>query len=888
MTMRTSIFVALLLTCAIAQAAPLETRAFRTPAFSLALRADTQTLTSLAPLAERDFDFLPVDRATERRDAGHYQLGDLTLRLRQSDGEWREFSTNHARIPVRALPAEGDTFAAADITASLGADLPLIVERRWRRDGRALALSFTLTNNTTTPVEIGALGFPLPFDNILNDRSLEQAHARASFADPSIANDAGYVQVTRLNGHGPALLVLPLVDEGRTPFEAWRPLDDKLRRGQTFEGFLEWMVASRAYAEREWKHAEPQWNPPTSITIAPGESRRVGLRFVTSPSIRAIESTLIAERRPVAIGIPGYVVSPDLDAHLFLSHPSAIARLDVTPAGALVVKADGNSKGWTRFSVRGAQWGRARLAIGYADGTSQTVSYFVTKPAADVVRDLGEFSTTRQFFDDASDPFHRAPAILSFDHDTDRLVTQDTRAWIAGMSDEGGGGSWVAAMLKQLDNPVPAEVARLERVVAETVWGKLQVAAGKQAGGVKKSLFYYDAKKHPDYYDAASDWTTWTSWNEKHAADLGRSYNYPHVAAGHWVLYRLARHHTGLVKTHDWRWYLDRAALTAHAMVRDAPYYAQFGQMEGEIFLEILRDLQREGLTKEARALEASMKKRADHWLTLPYPFGSEMPWDSTGQPEVYAWMRYFGHERQAAMTREVILGYDPVIPNWGYNGNARRYWDFLYGGKIRRIERQIHHYGSALNAVPLLDAYRANPDDFHLLRVAYGGLMGALTNIDERGFSSAAFHSWPDQMRFDSLTGDYGMGFFGHAYATASYLVEHPTFGWLGFGGNVTRTGDMIRIEPRDSARCRVFIAPARLWITLASGKIEAADYSSADGSVTLRFAPADAHTPTARLSIETGSAVMIALPGATLEHGMLTIPLGPEPTLVKIPRSS
>ena len=79
--------------------------------------------------------------------------------------------------------------------------------------------------------------------------------------------------------------------------------------------------------------------------------------------------------------------------------------------------------------------------------------------------------------------------------------------------------------------------------------------------------------------------------------------------------------------------------------------------------------------------------------------------------------------------------------------------------------------------------------------------------------------------MRFDALTGDYGMGFFGHAYATASYLVKHPTFGWLGFGGNVTQSGDVVRLEPRDSARARVFIAPARLWITLAAGKIEAAD---------------------------------------------------------------
>ncbi len=91
-----------------------------------------------------------------------------------------------------------------------------------------------------------------------------------------------------------------------------------------------------------------------------------------------------------------------------------------------------------------------------------------------------------------------------------------------------------------------------------------------------------------------------------------------------------------------------------------------------------------------------------------------------------------------------MILGYDPSIPHWGYNGNARRYWDFLYGGKYPRLERQIHHYGSTLNAIPLFDSFRRNPADMHLLRVAYGGLLGGITNIDRNGASSAAFHSCP------------------------------------------------------------------------------------------------------------------------------------------------
>jgi hypothetical protein len=872
-----------------ADAAPLQMRDLRTPTFSLALRADTQTLASLAPLGERDFDFLPAGHEAERSADGFVHLGDLNLRLRTQGTEWRDISSSSRRVPVRPLPAEPGDLAAADMTATLGTSLPLAVERRWRVAGRALILAFTLRNVSAEAVEIGGLGMPMVFDNILTDRSLDAAHRRASFVDPSIAGDAGYLQVTRLNGAGPVLLVLP---EGQTPLEAWRPLlsnEDRTKRGQTFEGFFDWMVTSSGYATREWRAAGEPWNPPTSLLLAPGERREVGLRFVLAPSIRSIENTLLAERRPVAIGIPGYVVPTDLNSALFLAHPQPIARIEVTPAGALTVTPAGVVKGWTRFEVRGVKWGRARLAITYADASTQTISYFVTRPATQVARDLGAFTTQQQFFDDSEDPFRRAPAILSYDRDADHLVTQDARVWIAGMSDEGGAGSLVAALLKQLDNPDPGEIARLERVVNETVWGKLQVSSGAHVGGVKKSLFYYDPQQFAGYYAPGADWTTWTSWKKPAAASLERSYNYPHVAAAYWVLYRLARHHQGLVRTHEWRWYLERAALTADAMTREAPYYSQFGQMEGEVFLEILRDLEREGMNSEARRLERAMRRRVDHWLTLAYPFGSEMPWDSTGQPEVYAWLRYFGHEPQAAATREVILGYDPALPSWGYNGNARRYWDFLYGGKLQRIERQIHHYGSALNAVPLFDAYREHPEDFHLLRVAYGGLMGALTNVDERGFASAAFHSWPDEMRFDALTGDYGMGFFGHAYATASYLVDHPTFGWLGFGANIRTSPAGVHLEPRDSARSRLFLAPVRLWITLASGKITAADYSPADGALTLRLAPADPYTFVARLAVtRTAGAAPAPVPiGARLERGYYTIELGAQETLVKFAES-
>ena len=62
---------------------------------------------------------------------------------------------------------------------------------------------------------------------------------------------------------------------------------DPTPRGMTFEGFFDWMVHTQAFAENEWKKAQ-QWNLPTMATLAPGESRQYGVKFIVAPEMRII------------------------------------------------------------------------------------------------------------------------------------------------------------------------------------------------------------------------------------------------------------------------------------------------------------------------------------------------------------------------------------------------------------------------------------------------------------------------------------------------------------------------------------------------------------------------------------------------------------------------
>jgi hypothetical protein len=100
-----------------------------------------------------------------------------------------------------------------------------------------------------------------------------------------------------------------------------------------------------------------------------------------------------ANDRPVAVGIPGYIVPMDSGCEAVPAAGQAKGRnVAVAPVGALAVTARGAHKnGQLQYVLRGKKWGRSRLTVNYSDGTAQTIHYYVTKPSVDVVADMGRF-----------------------------------------------------------------------------------------------------------------------------------------------------------------------------------------------------------------------------------------------------------------------------------------------------------------------------------------------------------------------------------------------------------------------------------------------------------------------------------------------------------------
>lgn len=197
------------------------------------------------------------------------------------------------------------------------------------------------------------------------------------------------------------------------------------------------------------------------------------------------------------------------------------------------------------------------------------------------------------------------------------------------------------------------------------------------------------------------------------------------------------------------------------------------------------------------------------------------------------------------------------------------------YGGKLERIERQIHHYGSGLNALVALSAFRSDPTDDYLLRIGYGGMNGPLSNIHDDGFAAASFHSFPETLAWDGYSGDYGPNHVGLILGTGTYLAEDEDLGLVAYGGSLANsTNGAVVVTPKDVARRKVFVGPLQLLVEVDAGVIQSFTYTPGSTSLEVTLGQLDnvpqTNSTVVWLSSE-GGGVSYAVSGATVTQARL-----------------
>jgi len=901
-----------------------------------ALEAAEPDFNYLLALEDEEVDLGERKHLDRRSDAFHH-LGDFTLRGAAAGGARLACSSVAEGMVEEAAAAAAAGGEWPEVRLALldahrqkaGGECPLRARRRVAAAEGGAVVELELRNAGDASFKLSDLGMAMPFDQHFAGHNLAQVARQCSFVEPQLGGGGGYVQVTRATGRGPVLLLVPLPG---TRFEAWRPMrdgEDGMQPGYMYEMTQMLMFHSAGYVADEWRAANP-FNVPSSAELQPGQAARYGFRVLLAPSLREVEATLLRSGRPLLQLLPGPVLPSDMaTAAALLSLPAAHTLISAAaePAGAVqlgpCVPAGASPAAPAAARLRCALGrleppadGRVRLTFQLSPGSGGpplevTAQLFITAPAARLVALHGAHGARRAWLPlGSADPWHRDGAFFGWDAARNESATQELRVYMSGLSDEAGAAAGLAMAAKQLGAPAAEEVTLLEQYVHSTLW---QGSSGERGAFLQASadysvrlsmLYWNDALNDPasaagraataaapelarvcrDCWPDKCNWMV--CWSEEKSLESWRAYNYPHVAAVYLSLYRLARWHSPpLARAADWQWYLRQAHRTALALwTRGGDPWskrqgggqgtAMWGVMVGSVFDSVLMDLLREGWTAEAGELQLAVEKRMRVWLSMPFPYGSEFAWDSTGHEEIATWMARFGHAAKARQTADAVTAYVSLGANWAYCGSARRWWDFTINGEGERgNSRTFHHYAAALNSIPLFEQALREPGDAWLWRLAGCAGGGTLTNIRGDGSASMGWHGDPDRLRLDKFSADFGVGFYGHAKHAGAYLSCSAELGWLCVGcdarpapeaaaalsnGSACELADSLALVTRDAFSRRLFLQPVgELLLQLDGGRFEVAELRlrGARRGVELRIAPA-AGGDAALLTLRAGGA--------------------------------
>jgi len=363
-----------------------------------------------------------------------------------------------------------------------------------------------------------------------------------------------------------------------------------------------------------------------------------------------------------------------------------------------------------RFHSAGFYTGRVRVTLQYLLSTGvtvlQTVQYFTSPPLPQLVATYSDFASRNMWYT-TPEPFGRQYAFLDYDFSVPGVILQESRVFVAGLSDEAGAGPGLAFAANVARAPTVLGVAQLATYVNRTLYGTKADGRGVQVsvqnmtlgGGIVASMFWGPGM--PNY-----TYTVSPCWDEPRSLQsYWRAYNYEHPQQIYLHLYQLARNQPWLINAtatlaaqSDGQldglaladFYLSQSVTTAVAMYTFAgpgSLYElyQFGLMTGSVNVRLLDALLEEGPARydNYTAVANIQAIRLAIWASIPFPFGSEMPWDSTGQEEIYATAALWGNDTLAETVLNAVLAYVPNCPHWAYHGSARRYFDFAVNGKM-------------------------------------------------------------------------------------------------------------------------------------------------------------------------------------------------------------
>ena len=791
-------------------------------------------------------------------------LGRVELRWRSAGQPWvqsnsekaadvRQVVTDNPDSPREvAVEYNRDSSETDGITA-------LTLRGRFALEGDVLHWSITLVNRTPAPLEIGDLGLPMLFNtDYVRDSvtTYQQRVVRHSY----VAGHGSFITVVRPNGVGPFLVITP---QAGTKLEYFtRQLGINAWEG-VYTAFVHSMASGGEETRGTWRQ------PHTSVILnasgSPGDSVTYGFRLQWAADYEAVRDILYSEGLLDISVVPGMTVPNDLDALVALRTRQPIAELAAEYPSETEIEYLGERGQDTHiYRLRFSRLGENLITVRYGDEQTHYLEFFTTEPLETLIKKRAAFIATKQ---QIRDPEKWYDGLFSlWDMQEHVLRTPDDTGglhpYMVGGSDDPTLCKATYIAVKNVHYPLRSEIEAVEYYLRNFVWGKLQRtdAETPHPYGIYGSDNWFVNRNSPIGLNSGGN-------GQEH---MWRTFDYTHMILLYFSMYRVASLYPELVGYLDKDGYLERAFGTARAFFvvpynirMGAPWdfrgwcdwaYKQ-GNFHELIIPSLITALEDEGWLQDADWLRGEWEKKVKYFVyDHPYPFGSEMFFDTTAFESTHMIARY---GRENRMEPDTNLWQDKNTGEWYSHPSvqpqdfadfmdkqiraniAARGWleanYYQLGSDIRQHgnSNYLLSYMTQMGGWAILDYalyYAADAPKYARLGYASYLASWALVNSgtgrsnygywfpgqENDGAAGWAFEpgkyvtTWNGKTQGRGIwayDGEIDNGFLGALRTAAAVVVDDPIFGLIAYGAQLTVEGNTLSIVPRDGLRQRLHL---------------------------------------------------------------------------------
>jgi len=655
-----------------------------------------------------------------------------------------------------------------------------------------------LRNRSRRSIEIGELGFPMAFNNVLEgylrtDQSLHEMYQDRVHVHKFIGGAASYLFAQRMNARPPGLLVVP---GENTSWEFTNNVPASLATPYRWDGIPIVYVHSLATIEREeWT----EWfNGHSNRILEPGETANVQLKFLVAERDKNdhVSSALAMFGQPAIRLLPAAVAPMDVGI--------AVEIVGATPTQfdtdvEAETETDADEAGGFCF-VRPTRPGPVMLSFEDTQGRMSKMHLLFTEPITDLMTKRANYILTKQIA--KTGPLKHA--ILPADNLTGLPMTE-LETFVSAFGIESSFADAIFLAEKNRHIPESAEIKALDRHLKHFVEEFVVNPGDGSVGSIIPSL-------------------------NGISAVFGRPQTYPMAVTLYLAMARLAE--LVPVTEKSPQEYLEQSAKIAFAMFRNANpgVTTGVGLPLMDEMMNLLTTLWRFEMHEETQILGQLLNRRSDEFMAKQYPFAGETLWNGDGFSEVYDVSRRRGNDELAERASRLAFASRSLSPSWWWYGSDKRWLEDLYGHPTVADKGEIcHGLSSVANsqiALALLEHdASALPEAY--MRAAFGGLLAPWALVRADGAGSLGFT--PDMASahygMNRSTGELGIPLYQYMRSVASYVLPTVEEGMQTFGCHFEVEQVMnefvYTIRPWDGIGHRIVVRHIGLEAKITFGRI-------------------------------------------------------------------